>query len=88
MFGPGIYFSTDSSKSARNIYTRGSEKLLLCEVLLGRSKRVERADPDLTLERIRREGFDSVFAPRGTDDTGGVMNDEFAVFDPAQAPML
>eukprot|EP00095_Tigriopus_kingsejongensis_P009491 maker-scaffold661_size154698-snap-gene-0.22 protein:Tk09491 transcript:maker-scaffold661_size154698-snap-gene-0.22-mRNA-1 annotation:"predicted protein" len=33
MYGQGIYFATDSSKSARDIYTKGSNKLLLCNVL-------------------------------------------------------
>ncbi|GLJ17146.1 hypothetical protein SUGI_0296680 [Cryptomeria japonica] len=37
MFGRGIYFATDSSKSAQQIYTKGSNKLLLSEVLLGRT---------------------------------------------------
>ena len=40
MFGQGIYFATDSSKSAQEIYTKNSNKLLLCKVLLGRSKEV------------------------------------------------
>ncbi len=44
MFGCGIYFATDSSKSAREIYTRGTNKLLLCEVLLGKHKTVTRAN--------------------------------------------
>ena len=35
MYGRGIYFATDSSKSAQEIYTKGSKKLLLCDVFLG-----------------------------------------------------
>lgn len=35
MFGRGIYFATDSSKSAQHLYTKGSKKLILCDVLLG-----------------------------------------------------
>ena len=85
MFGCGIYFSTDSSKSAQEIYTKGTGKLLLCEVILGNAKKVCKADPTLTLEQIRKEGYDSVFAPRDTQNTGGVMNDEFVIFDPDQA---
>jgi Poly(ADP-ribose) polymerase catalytic domain len=42
MFGRGIYFATDSSKSAQEIYTKGTNKLLLCEVLLGKHKTVTR----------------------------------------------
>ena len=85
MYGQGIYFATDSSKSAQAIYTKGSNKLLLCDVLLGKSKTVLRAAPDLNYETLRKEKFDSVFAPRGTKGTGGVANDEFVIFDPDQA---
>ena len=85
MFGQGLYFATDSSKSAQRIYTKGSHKLLLCNLLLGRSKVSKRADPTLNYQKIRQEGFDSVFAPRGTEELGGVRNDEFVVFHPSQA---
>eukprot|EP01050_Picozoa_sp_SAG11_P007701 SAG11_NODE_651_length_7926_cov_2.465057_1_plen_2511_part_00 len=36
MFGRGTYFAADSSKSANNLYTKGSNRLLLCDVLLGK----------------------------------------------------
>jgi hypothetical protein len=32
MFGAGVYFATDSSKSAQQLYTKGSCMLLLCQV--------------------------------------------------------
>lgn len=41
MFGCGIYFATDSTKSAQELYTKGSNRLLLCKVLLGRSVTVK-----------------------------------------------
>ena len=85
MYGAGVYFATDSSKSGQAIYTKGSNKLLLCKVFLGRAKTVHRADDKLTGERLHAERFDSVFAPRGTKGTGGVVNDEFVVFDERQA---
>lgn len=85
MFGPGIYFATDSSKSAQEVYTKGTRKLLLCDVLLGNEKTVRKADPSLNLEKIRADGFDSVFAPRDSKATGGVMYDEFVIYDPDQA---
>ena len=85
MYGQGIYFATDSSKSAQQIYTGGSNKLLLCDVLLGKSKKVFSADTKLSLKKIRDEGFDSVFAPRDSKATGGVLNDEFVIYDPDQA---
>jgi len=85
MFGPGIYFASDSSKSAQEQYTKGSDMLLVCEVLLGKSKTVHRACEDMTAKKLRDEGYDSLFAKRGTKETGGVLNDEFVVFNPKQA---
>ena len=32
--------------------------------------------------KLSKEGFDSIFAPRNTKGTGGVLFDEFVVFDP------
>ena len=37
MFGQGIYFAADSSKSAQKLYTKGSCCLLLCDVLIGKT---------------------------------------------------
>jgi hypothetical protein len=85
MYGAGVYFATDSSKSSQQIYTKGSNKLLLCQVFLGKAKTVISADKSLTKERLKSEGCDSVFAPRGTKGSGGVLNDEFVVFDTRQA---
>ena len=85
MYGQGIYFATDSSKSAQTIYTDGSNKLLLCDVLLGRSMTAEKGDSTLNGDYIRKRGFDSVYAPRGTKATGGVDNDEFVIYHPDQA---
>ena len=81
MFGQGIYFATDSSKSAREIYTKGSNKLLLCDVLLGKSKEVRSADKWWNKKRLRSERCDSLYAPRGS----AVKNDEFIIFNPDQA---
>ena len=85
MYGQGIYFATDSSKSAQEIYTKGSKKLLLCDVLLGKSMVVKGANNGLNGDFIRKKGFDSVYAPRGTKSTGGVDNDEFVIYDPDRA---
>jgi len=85
MYGAGIYFATDSSKSAQDIYTKGSKKLLLCTILAGEPKTVTTPDYNMTFETIRREGFDSAFAPRNTKDQGGVMYDEFIIYNPHQA---
>ena len=85
MFGKGLYFTTCTSKSAQAIYTKGSNKILLCELILGKSKRVESHDYNLTLEKICNEGFDSVFAPSNTKAKGGVIHDDFVVYDKDQA---
>lgn len=86
MFGCGIYFATDSSKSGQARYTRGSNKLLLCEVALGKYRTLEKHCRDMDLKKLQSYGsYDSVFAPRGTKDKGGVLNDEFIVYQPTQA---
>ena len=102
MFGCGVYFATDSTKSAQQLYTKGSNRLLLCEVVLGNQVTVEglsrtakkhalskhvktsskhRQFLDVHLPKVRREGFDSVYAQRGTRQQGGVEYDEFIVYD-------
>jgi hypothetical protein len=81
MYGQGIYFATDSSKSAREIYTKGSQKLLLCQVILGKAKTVYQSDNTLNKKKLTSHGYDSVYAPRGS----AVINDEFVIFDPDQA---
>ena len=85
MFGPGIYFASDSSKSAQEVYTKGSNMLLVCEVLLGKAKTVDKACTWMTSKKLSDEGYDSLFAKRGTKETGGVLYDEFVVFNPKQA---
>ncbi|XP_059081223.1 uncharacterized protein LOC131879036 isoform X2 [Tigriopus californicus] len=80
MFGPGIYFATDSSKSAQKMYTKNSNKLLLCQVFLGNSKVLHVAKNSMNLTKLRAMQCDSVFAPRGS----AVKNDEFVVYNPDQ----
>ncbi|KAJ3044880.1 NFX1-type zinc finger-containing protein 1 [Rhizophlyctis rosea] len=45
MFGQGIYFATDSSKSGQSMYTKGSNCLLVCDVLLGKVLTAEKDLP-------------------------------------------
>ncbi len=85
MYGAGVYFATDSSKSAQEIYTKGSNQLLVCEVLLGKSLTVEKAENSMTLQKLKAKGYDSLFAKRETKGSGGVLYDEFVVYDPDQA---
>ncbi|GLJ17149.1 hypothetical protein SUGI_0296770 [Cryptomeria japonica] len=88
MFGRGIYFATDSSKSAQQIYTKGSNKLLLCEVLLGRTWTVQQVNPymaKMDKQQINKKGYDSLFSKRDGKGKGGTLYDEFVVYDPYQA---
>ncbi|XP_065567072.1 uncharacterized protein LOC136031431 isoform X2 [Artemia franciscana] len=85
MFGRGIYFATDSSKSAQDVYTEGSNVLLLCDVLLGKEMKVLGPKYNMNLETIKNLGYDSIFAPRDTRNQGGVLFDEFVIYDPRQA---
>ena len=102
MFGCGVYFATDSTKSAQDLYTKGSKRLLLCDVVLGKpitvdglkgtakkhslSKHVKMSSKnrpylDVHLDKVRKGGYDSVYAQRGTRDSGGVVFDEYIVYD-------
>ena len=81
MFGQGIYFASNSSKSARELYTKGSNKLLLCKLNLGKSYTAHTAMNDLTPQKVKQMGFDSVYAPPNSS----VRNDEFIIYDPGQA---
>ena len=85
MYGKGIYFASDSSKSAQRIYTKGSDMLLLCDVLIGKTMTVDSPRSDMTATKLKAQQFDSVFAKRGTKVQGGVLYDEFVVFSPDQA---
>lgn len=85
MYGAGIYFATDSSKSAQEIYTKGSNTLLLCSVLIGKYLTVEKAMPLADENSLSARGYDSLYAARDTKDTGGVLYDEYVVYHPDAA---
>ena len=85
MFGKGIYFATDSSKSAQDMYTKGSNLLLLCEVNLGRCKTEEKDKSYMDSKILQYLGYDSLYAKRNTREKGGVMFDEYVIYRPAQA---
>ncbi|KAK2704508.1 hypothetical protein QYM36_016789 [Artemia franciscana] len=84
-FGLGIYFAGDSSKSAQQIYTKGSNILILCDVLLGKEMKVSTSQYTINYYTIRSLGYDSLFAPADTKSAGGVLFDEFVIYDPRQA---
>eukprot|EP00298_Acanthocystis_sp_HF-20_P017737 c21816_g1_i3.p1 GENE.c21816_g1_i3~~c21816_g1_i3.p1 ORF type:complete len:776 (+),score=152.05 c21816_g1_i3:307-2634(+) len=86
LFGKGIYFATDSSKSAQLIYTKGSYKLLLCKVALGSTFTINNLvekDQYYNWEKKNLDeiGKDSIFGIRN----GVVMYDEYVVYHPHQA---
>ena len=54
--------------------------LLLCDVLLGKTKPVETQRPDMTAHKLHAESYDSLFAKRETRDKGGVRYDEYVVY--------
>jgi len=83
MLGPAVYLCPDSSKAARDEYTgeNGEGALLVCDVLLGSTKRVRDPQPSYGDDAQRKEGkYDSCFVARGT---AAVVYDEYAVYDPA-----
>ena len=94
MYGKGIYLATDSSKSAQEIYTKGSKRLLLCHVFLGNSYQFHGSNERNNFllkeknSQSRNHGnsflkeckCDSIYAPRNSE----VKNDEFIVFNPDQ----
>jgi len=82
MFGQGVYFASNSSKSAQEIYTKKSNKLLVCKVLLGKSLAATTAMNTLTPEEMKKKRYDSLYAAAGTCN---LKNDEFIVYDPALA---
>ncbi|MCO5551811.1 hypothetical protein L7F22_005313 [Adiantum nelumboides] len=84
MFGPGCYFATDSSNSAQMLYTKGSNKLLLCEVLIGKAWSLKSARPDLNHKIVRKE-YDSVFSLRDSQHSGGTKFDEYVIYNTNQA---
>ena len=85
LYGKRVYFASDSSKSAQEIYTKGSNTLLLCKIALGKTYTVEGGQQNMTLEKLTKHGYDSLFAKRGTRETGGVKFDEFVVYRPNKA---
>ncbi|GLJ13963.1 hypothetical protein SUGI_0223310 [Cryptomeria japonica] len=85
MFGRGCYFATDSTKSAQKMYTKGSNKLLLCEVNLGNTWTVQEPCKDMDLDKIKEKRYDSLFSKRKGNATGGTLYDEFVIYDVSQA---
>ena len=84
MFGQGVYFASNSSKSAQTIYTKTSKHatLLVCNVYLGQVRPMVEADPKAH-ERAQRErlAYDSVYAKPNSRAGSGCLHDEFVIYD-------
>jgi len=76
MFGKGIYFTSSLEKAGHF-----GDTILVCEVLVGSQRVVDQADYGVTAAKLRKQGFDSVFAPPGC---GGNVFDEYVVYHPGQ----
>lgn len=86
MFGDGLYFSDQSTKSLRyatNAWTRGGNSdrtfMFLCDVAMGKAH-----TPSNTLSHIP-SGYDSCFAKAGKS---GVSNNEMIVYRTSQANLV
>jgi hypothetical protein len=82
MFGKGIYFASDFSKSYN--YTRDGGKMLICELILGKTWILNEANQELDQQKMKELGKDSVFAKGGSHEEGGVEFDEYVVYSSDQ----
>ncbi len=85
-FGKGIYFAQDSTKSMK--YTQMTNKLLICEVLLGRTMKTEHiSNNSLNYEIVSKMGYDSVTFKGVSNPMPGLQmyNDVFTIYSADQA---
>lgn len=90
MFGDGVYFSDQSTKSlnyAQGYWGHGSKDnncfMFLANVAMGKSYTPKHSDGRLH-EKIKRDGYDSCFAKA---NVSSVMNNEMIVYDLAQCDL-
>jgi hypothetical protein len=81
MFGKGIYFATDSSKSDNYAPKENNQDqtMLLCKIALGKVMTLTTACPFLTHDTVLKE-YDSVYAIRNSEATQGVKYDEYVIY--------
>jgi len=80
MFGKGIYFTSSLEKASHF-----GDTILVCDVLTGRHKVMDRASHGLTGEDLWGQRHDSVYAPPGC---GGNVFDEWVVYHPGQIRVI
>jgi hypothetical protein len=74
MFGGGIYFARSIDHTFGKAHFTGA---FICALIdMGRMKTVTKGDRTITLQKLNREGFDSVYAKAG----GDLSRDEFIVY--------
>ena len=73
--GAGIYFATDPGLTGHKCHKSGV--ILEATVHVGNYKSVQGGDPNITLEGLRREGFDSVRVERSIGS-----GQEYIVYEP------
>ena len=56
-YGHGVYLASDSTKSAQQTYTQGSNMILVCKTLLGKCLTLAKPNNDLDLKLIRKKGL-------------------------------
>lgn len=77
MFGQGLYLAANATKSAQLRYTKGCNKLLVCQCVLGKTLTVTQSLPFLTPNIVREQGYDSLTARGGAGHA--TKNDEFVL---------
>jgi poly [ADP-ribose] polymerase 2/3/4 len=86
MFGDGLYFANKARKSIGytsldgSYWASGSSHkayLAIYQVNVGKQWLIQRSDSSLNLSKVRRNGYDTVYAKGGID----LVNDEFIAYE-------
>jgi hypothetical protein len=81
MFGVGIYFARSPEETVGKAQYGANDPVILeCSVNMGRMKTVRLADRSITLQKLRAEGYDSVYA-EASNLPNGVSRPECIVFE-------
>lgn len=75
-FGTGIYFSRSFDYTYRMSHDAGP--MIIAQVDLGKSKTLTKRDAEISLEKLKSEGYDSVYGEAGED----LRRPEIVVYEP------